>query len=182
MYRFRWFCRFSPAPIEKVSATPGGLQRYCAGALFAGHVARNFSLVFDFEKHQYIAIRGVSRRSGTEGVGSVRGQVNSTLSSTCGLVVLSLSSSSRQTLETRTELRSHVGGRRSNALAMPGSNATMPRSGPHPNGIECRNHPSRWRNAESSKCVHEGEPNLGNSGFGFSGPLPLAELKNVFRK
>ncbi len=119
-------CRFSSAPFEKVSASQGGYSRYCAGALFAGHVARNFPLVFDFEKHQYIAIRDVSRRSGTEGVGSVRGQVNSTLSSTCGLVVLSLFSSSRQTLETRTELRSHVGGRRSNALAMAGSNAIMP--------------------------------------------------------
>ena len=62
----------------------------------------------------------------------------------------SLSARGRRPKRVRTERRSYISGRRSNALAMPGSNAIMPRSGPHPNGIECRNHPSRWRYAESS--------------------------------
>ena len=81
MCRFRRFCRLSPAPLEKVSAARGR-QRYCAGALFAGHVARRFPLVFDFQKHQCVAFRGVTRSKGTKVVGPVRGKISSTLSST----------------------------------------------------------------------------------------------------
>jgi undecaprenyl-diphosphatase len=62
---------------------------------------------------------------------------------------------------------------------MPGSNAIMPQSGPHQNGIECRNHASRWRNAESSICVHEGDLmlTLSRSANGWMYPfVPLVAL------
>ena len=58
-----------------------GYSRYCAAALFAGHVARNFSLVFEFQKHPVIAFRVGSGGSGIKRVGAVRVNINSTFSS-----------------------------------------------------------------------------------------------------
>ena len=66
---FAGFVGFRQRPSRKCQRLQGGFSRYCADALFAGHVARSFSLVFDFQKHQCIAVRVVSRRSGTPGWG-----------------------------------------------------------------------------------------------------------------
>ena len=62
----------------------GGYSRYCADALFAGHVARNFPLVFELEstsasQFEELAVDRASRESG------LSGEISSTLSST-GLI------------------------------------------------------------------------------------------------
>ena len=54
-------CRLSVfvSALRESVSQPGGYSRYCAGALFAGHVARNFSLVFEFQKQQFVSLGGM---------------------------------------------------------------------------------------------------------------------------